>query len=67
MKEYSGFNKGINGYITLKIPLLVRSLKFRTFERGQYLHSVFVRSKAGIVGSNPTEGMDVCFYSVCVR
>jgi hypothetical protein len=31
--------------------------------------TVFARSKAGIVGSNPTQGMDVCIvfvYSVCV-
>jgi hypothetical protein len=30
--------------------------------------TVFARSNAGIVGSNPTQGMDVCMcvYSVCV-
>jgi hypothetical protein len=30
------------------------------------LPSGFVRSNAGIVGSNPTQGMDVCVYSVVV-
>jgi hypothetical protein len=28
--------------------------------------TVFARSNAGIVGSNPTRGMDVCVYSVFV-
>jgi hypothetical protein len=30
--------------------------------------NVFVRSNTGIVGSNPTRGMDVCprFFCVCV-
>jgi hypothetical protein len=28
--------------------------------------TVVVRSKAGIVGSNPTQGMDVCERSFCV-
>jgi hypothetical protein len=28
--------------------------------------SVFARSNAGIVGSNPTRGMDVCVYSMFV-
>jgi hypothetical protein len=28
--------------------------------------NVFVRSDTGIVGSNPTRGMDVCVYSVTV-
>jgi hypothetical protein len=27
--------------------------------------TVFARSNAGIVSSNPTQGMDVCVYSVC--
>jgi hypothetical protein len=27
---------------------------------------VFTRSNTGIVGSNPTQGMDVCVYSVFV-
>jgi hypothetical protein len=32
----------------------------------KYFGPVFARSNAGIVGSNPTQGMDVCvcFYSV---
>jgi hypothetical protein len=33
-------------------------------------YTVFARSEAGIVGSNPTQGMDVCcvyaFFCVCV-
>jgi hypothetical protein len=28
--------------------------------------TAFARSNAGIVGSNPTQGMDVCVYSVFV-
>jgi hypothetical protein len=28
---------------------------------------VFIRSNAGIVGSNPTQGMDVCVHLFCVR
>jgi hypothetical protein len=28
--------------------------------------TVFARSKSGIVGSNPTRGMDVCVFSVFV-
>jgi hypothetical protein len=28
--------------------------------------TVFPRSNAGILGSNPTQGMDVCVYSVFV-
>jgi hypothetical protein len=28
--------------------------------------NVFARSNTGIVGSNPTQGMDVCVYSVFV-
>jgi hypothetical protein len=28
--------------------------------------NVFTRSNTGILGSNPTQGMDVCVYSVCV-
>jgi hypothetical protein len=28
--------------------------------------TVFARSNAGIVGSNPTEGMVVCLFCVCV-
>jgi hypothetical protein len=28
--------------------------------------NVFTRSNTGIVGSNPTHGMDVCVYSVFV-
>jgi hypothetical protein len=28
--------------------------------------NVFVRSKTGILGLNPTQGMDVCVYSVFV-
>jgi hypothetical protein len=28
--------------------------------------TVFARSNTGIVASNPTQGMDVCFYSVFV-
>jgi hypothetical protein len=29
--------------------------------------TVFARSEAGIVGMNPTQGMDVWFVCVCVR
>jgi hypothetical protein len=29
--------------------------------------TIFARSDSGIVGSYPTQGMDVCVYSVCVR
>jgi hypothetical protein len=29
--------------------------------------SVFARSEAGIVGSNPTQGMDIWCLCVCVR
>jgi hypothetical protein len=32
--------------------------------------TVFARSEAGIVGSNPTQGMDVCmcvFFCVCIQ
>jgi hypothetical protein len=28
--------------------------------------NIFAQSNAGIVGSNPTQGMDVCVYSVFV-
>jgi hypothetical protein len=28
--------------------------------------NIFVRSNAGIVGSNPTQGMDVCVRLFCV-
>jgi hypothetical protein len=35
---------------------------------GAWYKAVFARSNAGIVGANPTQGMDVCVcvYSVCV-
>jgi hypothetical protein len=47
------------------------SLTFPTYVFLLYLMnvttvSVFVRSNAGIVGSNPTQGMAVSVYSVCV-
>jgi hypothetical protein len=43
---------------SLKMPIAVAALsKVRT---------VFVRSNAGIVGSNPTQGMDVCVRLFCV-
>jgi hypothetical protein len=29
--------------------------------------TIFASSEAGIVGSNPTQGMDVCCLCVCVR
>jgi hypothetical protein len=28
--------------------------------------NIFARSNSGIVGSNPSQGMDVCVYSVFV-
>jgi hypothetical protein len=28
--------------------------------------TVFARSIAGIVGSNPTQGMDICIVCICV-
>jgi hypothetical protein len=28
--------------------------------------TVFARSNAGIVGSNPTQGMDICVHLICV-
>jgi hypothetical protein len=34
--------------------------------RSQWPRGVFARSKTGIVGSNPTRGMDVCVRLFCV-
>jgi hypothetical protein len=37
-----------------------------TWPRGLQQWTVFARSNAGIVGSNPTPGMDVCLRLFCV-
>jgi hypothetical protein len=43
---------------TIRLPISVAA-------RSRALN-VFARSNAGIVGSNPTQGMDVCVYSELV-
>jgi hypothetical protein len=50
-------------YFTIRLILNGRS----QWPRG-LRHELFARSDTGIVGSNPTQGMDVCVcvYSVCV-
>jgi hypothetical protein len=48
----------ICGYVHNKQPITVIALS--------KAWTVFARLKAGIVGSNPTRGIDVCVYSVFV-
>jgi hypothetical protein len=39
---------------------------FRCFNIITFIVYIFGRSNTGIVGSNPTQGMDICVYSVFV-
>jgi hypothetical protein len=43
--------------------MLLRSIRVAARSKAW---TVFDRSNTGIVGSNPTQGMDVCVYSVFV-
>jgi hypothetical protein len=54
--------------IIFEFPTGILKLEPITVATWSKAWTVFIRSSAGIVGSNPTEDMDecVCVYSVCV-
>jgi hypothetical protein len=53
----------------MKGTLDIRESQTRKLSQAIRDHTVFVRSNAGIVGSNPTQGLYVCLclFCVCVR